>query len=49
MQCCDSTYSSDSSFAQEMGQLLGITIPIVGDIGLDCSPLSVLGLKRGTW
>ncbi|KAK0199589.1 hydrophobin 2 [Desarmillaria ectypa] len=44
-QCCSSTQSPSSSIVQTLLGLLGIPIgSVTADVGLTCSPITVLGI-----
>ncbi|KAN0075528.1 Fungal hydrophobin domain containing protein [Tylopilus felleus] len=46
VQCCDSTQESSATSLSELGGLLGLVLPsIEGLIGLDCSPITALGVS----
>ncbi|KAF9442358.1 fungal hydrophobin [Macrolepiota fuliginosa MF-IS2] len=44
IQCCNSVQSSDSSVVSLLAGLLGIVLgPITGQVGVTCSPITVIG------
>ncbi|KAH9475250.1 Fruiting body protein SC1 [Psilocybe cubensis] len=46
VQCCNQSFSSDSSEANLLRTLLGVVLgPVTGQIGLQCTPLSVLAVS----
>ncbi|KAG0696330.1 fungal hydrophobin [Suillus ampliporus] len=48
VSCCQTTYSSDSTALSSITGLLGIILgPIEGNVGLGCSPISVIGAGSG--
>ncbi|KAF9442260.1 hydrophobin-319 [Macrolepiota fuliginosa MF-IS2] len=45
LQCCKSLQSADATPVTLLADLLGIVIePITGQVGLTCSPLSIIGV-----
>ncbi|TFK32034.1 fungal hydrophobin [Crucibulum laeve] len=45
VQCCNSVQSANSGAVSLLAGLLGIVLgPITGQVGLTCSPLSVIGI-----
>lgn len=43
-------FSSDSAQANLLQTLLGVVLgPVTGQIGLQCSPLSVIGIAGNSW
>ncbi|KAF8558664.1 hydrophobin [Imleria badia] len=47
LHCCDSTSSGSSSVVQELAGLLGITVPVNAPVGLNCSPITAVGVGSG--
>ncbi|KAF8799956.1 hydrophobin-251 [Phlegmacium glaucopus] len=46
IQCCNSLQSSSSSVADSLKGIFGVaTGPITGDVGVNCSPLTLIGLS----
>ncbi|PPQ72862.1 hypothetical protein CVT26_003486 [Gymnopilus dilepis] len=44
LQCCNQTQSADSSLVGLLAGLLGIVLgPITGQVGVSCSPITVIG------
>ncbi|KAF9477839.1 hydrophobin [Pholiota conissans] len=49
VQCCNSLTSSDGPVVSNLLSLLGVAVgDITGQVGLTCSPISVLGLGHGS-
>ncbi|KAI0770144.1 hydrophobin, partial [Fomes fomentarius] len=49
VQCCNSVESADSAAGSAILSLLGIVLQdVTANIGLDCSPLSVVGVGSGS-
>ncbi|KAI0084573.1 fungal hydrophobin-domain-containing protein [Irpex rosettiformis] len=49
IQCCQQTISSTSAEGSALLGLLGIVLgPVTGLLGLDCSPISVVGVGSGS-
>ena len=50
LQCCNSVQSASDPAASLLLGLLGIVVQGVDVlVGLDCSPISVIGLSGGSW
>ncbi|KIM37597.1 hypothetical protein M413DRAFT_258079 [Hebeloma cylindrosporum] len=48
VQCCNQLMKSDSAQANLLTSLLGLALgPVTGQVGVQCSPLSVIGLGKG--
>ncbi|EDQ99412.1 type 1 hydrophobin [Laccaria bicolor S238N-H82] len=48
LQCCNQTFSSTSGEANLLGALLNLNLgQLTGQIGLSCTPISVIGLGQG--
>ncbi|PBK59968.1 fungal hydrophobin [Armillaria solidipes] len=47
VQCCNSVQSSDTPGVESLLGLLGIVLGGTAQVGLDCSPLSVVDLLGG--
>ncbi|RPD56139.1 fungal hydrophobin [Lentinus tigrinus ALCF2SS1-7] len=47
MQCCNSVENASSPEAKTLAGLLGIVLDAAGQVGLDCSPISVIGVVAG--
>lgn len=49
IQCCNKTVDSQSAEANVLLGLLGVVLgPITGLLGLDCSPINVVGVGSGS-
>ena len=49
-QCCNSVQSASSSTINLLTGLLGIVLgPVTGNVGVTCSPLSVVGVGGNSW
>ncbi|KAI0324479.1 fungal hydrophobin [Cubamyces sp. BRFM 1775] len=49
MQCCNSVESTDSAAGSAILSVLGVALQsVTGQIGLGCSPLSVVGLGQSS-
>lgn len=50
LQCCNSVQSANSPQAIQAISLLGLILgPIIGQVGLGCSPINVVGLSQNSW
>ncbi len=50
VQCCESTTTASDPVAASLLGLLGIVLQDVNiPVGLNCSPISVIGVGGGTW
>ncbi|KAH9849345.1 fungal hydrophobin-domain-containing protein [Lenzites betulinus] len=48
VQCCNSVHSSSSDSSKLIISLLALDVKdVVGDIGLGCSPINVVGVSSG--
>nr|AAY97884.1 hydrophobin 1 [Phlebiopsis gigantea]ACM89291.1 hydrophobin [Phlebiopsis gigantea] len=48
LQCCDSTITSTSASSNILLGLLGVVVgDLTGLVGLNCSPLSIIGIGSG--
>ncbi|MFK9311955.1 hydrophobin family protein [Escherichia coli] len=48
VQWCKSVESAKDSSAQSAAGLLGIVLPLTGNVGLGCNPINVIGVGEGT-
>ncbi|KIP11530.1 hydrophobin [Phlebiopsis gigantea 11061_1 CR5-6] len=47
MQCCNTTVSSNSTEGNILSSLFGLLGPLTGLLGINCSPLNVIGVDAG--
>ncbi|KAG6840343.1 hypothetical protein C0991_007344 [Blastosporella zonata] len=48
-QCCDSTQDAENPLIALLAGLLGIDIPVTGQVGVTCSPVTVVGAGTTQW
>ncbi|KIJ92753.1 hypothetical protein K443DRAFT_113086, partial [Laccaria amethystina LaAM-08-1] len=48
LHCCNQTFDSKSGQANSLASLLSINLSqITGQVGTDCTPISVIGARQG--
>ncbi|KAF9533293.1 hydrophobin, partial [Crepidotus variabilis] len=47
VQCCNDVHQSNSNTANLIHQVFGINIPVTGNVGTQCSPITAVGVGSG--